>query len=1000
MAEGAQKSAGKAQTASAERRPMRRAVASPEVATAVEALYTLQRQAGNRAVTQGLSGGVPLAQDVRKEMELRFGTDFSAVRIHDDDRAHASAALMDAKAYTHGRDIVFGANRLNSQAGGKQVLAHELAHVVQQRRGGASPALDAQAPHERDATQAARAFAGGREAIGVVASTGIGVARDADDDSWSARMHRRVAALKEQIPEKYRAPLAKTLDVVADATVSAVLTPIAPPFVTDGLGSALLHSAESAATGEKGGSEDIKGFARKKAQQGVGAAKAVATQVTEIVDTGLWLGGEYKNARDKAAGAIGGKEGSVGNTLVKGAIDTTAQLLPGFGGLPAAADAGDRLKAAGLVDKDTNEASLTAPLSEKLNQAVAWTEEHIGGTPSDPELFTEAEKAELATNLAVQVGLSFTGAEEVKVAMNVVGALEGLRGIVESVRHEKDWKTSSRFWSNVIGLVLSVVGLKHTMAATKITTLMLKFGWVAAAIPPLVQMAADYVNPDLAERADLSPEENKQRRTELDRRMKQNWTQVVHVLKDAVLHVAQSAGGKSAAKPGGGGSEDNSSLSAPTKTQPPTDSAAKKGSAGEPLNGGRPADEGNVTSIKSGAARAKSQASKDLDNALAKQAPDKAGSVTQLRPKSGSPPSEPQQQVQAAQQEPQKLAVGQTHGAGGGAAKSSRLRAVPDNETAVAAQSGATAPKRGSRATAGGTGRTTEADAGSTGRRTSVDARESTGKSPGTRSAKPKGAGAKGTPRKGAGGKKPPPAPTGKAGGGGNQEPLVAVRVQGGGAKRKGSYWEAGTPEFERAAANKRFTVLPKSQADALGFRPAGTAHDTSIDPLRINGVQVESNGAGGGKGNKHNITARAESQADPKTANNTFGKTIQATLAEAHGYKHLLASGERGIIRAGNVSTGGVDAITARVEGSKTKIFLNDFTGPGTSKGAKATHQDWLGEARAAIKAKSFGFGDEATDTAIKNALQNREVYVRTVRVEYTPQGVNVTVGPPVKVK
>jgi hypothetical protein len=507
-------------------------------------------------------------------------------------------------------------------------------------------------------------------------------------------------------------------------------------------------------------------------------------------------------------------------------------------------------------------------------------------------------------------------------------------------------------------------------------------------------MAADYANPDLAERADLSPEENKQRRSELDRRMKQNWTQVVHVLKDAILHVAQSQGGKSAAKPGGGGFEDDTSQSAPATKQPPSDSAAQKRSASEPVNGARPADEGNVTSIKSGTARAKSQASKDLDNALAKQSPDKAGSVTQLRPKAGSPPSEPQQQVQVAQQEPQKLAVGQTHGADGGAAKSSRLRAVANNETAMAAQAGATAPKRGARAAGGGSGSTTDAATLSgggrnTGRRSAVGAKGSPGKT----------SGAKGAPPKGTGRKTPPPAAqlTGRRN---NDEPLVAVRVQGGGAQRKGSYWEAGSPEFARAATNKRFTVLPRSEADALGFRPAGTAHDTGIKPLKINGVQVESNGAGGGKGNKHNITARADVQAKPRAANKVFGKTIQATVAESNGYKHLIAGGERGIIRPGNVSTGGVDAITAHVDGAKTKIFLNDFTGPATSKGAKATHQDWLGEARTAIQDKSFGFGNQRTNSAIKNALKNGEVYVRTVRVENTPQGVRVTVGPPVKVK
>ena len=102
------------------------------------------------------SHGVLLDNDMRTQMETRFGTDFSSVRIHADEAAADSARSLGAAAYTVGRDIVFGSGRYQPHSGaGRQLLAHELAHVVQQSRGGsASP--DAETRADRAADQASR----------------------------------------------------------------------------------------------------------------------------------------------------------------------------------------------------------------------------------------------------------------------------------------------------------------------------------------------------------------------------------------------------------------------------------------------------------------------------------------------------------------------------------------------------------------------------------------------------------------------------------------------------------------------------------------------------------------------------------------------------------------------------------------------------------------------------------------------------------------------------
>ena len=67
--------------------------------------------------------------------EPRFGRDFSGVRVHTDSRAAASARRLNARAYTLGQDVVFDAGQFAPETQeGRRLLAHELAHVVQQTR--------------------------------------------------------------------------------------------------------------------------------------------------------------------------------------------------------------------------------------------------------------------------------------------------------------------------------------------------------------------------------------------------------------------------------------------------------------------------------------------------------------------------------------------------------------------------------------------------------------------------------------------------------------------------------------------------------------------------------------------------------------------------------------------------------------------------------------------------------------------------------------------------
>src|SRR5688572_3133623 len=77
--------------------------------------------------------GNPLPPATRAFFEPRFGADFSNVRVHTDSQAAQTAKAINARAFTVGPNIAFGASQFAPESQqGKQILAHELTHVVQQ----------------------------------------------------------------------------------------------------------------------------------------------------------------------------------------------------------------------------------------------------------------------------------------------------------------------------------------------------------------------------------------------------------------------------------------------------------------------------------------------------------------------------------------------------------------------------------------------------------------------------------------------------------------------------------------------------------------------------------------------------------------------------------------------------------------------------------------------------------------------------------------------------
>ena len=137
------------------------------------------------------SSGASLDEGTRAEMEPRFRHSFADVRVHADGRAAESARAVGAHAYAVGPHLVFGAGRYApGSAEGRRLLAHELAHVVQQH-GAPGPPIHprleigaADDPLEREAEASAAA----------VVSSSTSTACPAGNRRAELRMLRRTPA--------------------------------------------------------------------------------------------------------------------------------------------------------------------------------------------------------------------------------------------------------------------------------------------------------------------------------------------------------------------------------------------------------------------------------------------------------------------------------------------------------------------------------------------------------------------------------------------------------------------------------------------------------------------------------------------------------------------------------------------------------------------------------------------------------------------------------------
>jgi hypothetical protein len=175
---------GDASCAAAHGSRLNRATSSPPARLLGDSLLRLQRQYGNfyvqrvlelarqaggeaevgpeveQAIQNARGCGQALDSKVRTEMGSAFGVDFSAVRVHTDAQADTLNRAVNARAFTTGKDIFFRQGEYSpGSSSGRELIAHELTHVVQQNSDELQRKLTVSQPgdrYEKEADEVAR----------------------------------------------------------------------------------------------------------------------------------------------------------------------------------------------------------------------------------------------------------------------------------------------------------------------------------------------------------------------------------------------------------------------------------------------------------------------------------------------------------------------------------------------------------------------------------------------------------------------------------------------------------------------------------------------------------------------------------------------------------------------------------------------------------------------------------------------------------------------------
>lgn len=446
----------------------------------------------------------------------RFETDFSTVRVHADARADQSTRELGALAYTWGNHVVLGSQAQHGLAPERRsaVLAHELAHVAQQRgEAGGQPdrvlsANDSAETHAHDATSHVLAGRRAPAAPRVAAGVALLTVAEAERKVWSEVPDVAKNLLRPYLPTakatvdaivppstELPKPVEAAVDTAAsvmhdvkptlDAALSSVLplatpgpaTPAAPKAAPKPKAPGAPAKPKSSVIGE------LRDFALEK----VGVVKGVGLEVGNIADSLLWI---PQAAHDLTEYALEHAQ-SVGVDP-----ETQQRALDFFHAQTAEYDRIlEVAKHYGLYDETTK----TVGVSKQIAGAFDSVAGRIGGPLTNPDslMFTRYEIGELGGAVGLQALLATVGVEEVQLVLKGLGLLGAAKSIVDEARSDPGWMKSVKFWTKVIGLGLSVFGIARTKAAGTITRIILSSEVPVLAVPMVLQLIEDATNPKL-----------------------------------------------------------------------------------------------------------------------------------------------------------------------------------------------------------------------------------------------------------------------------------------------------------------------------------------------------------------------------------------------------------------------------------------------------------------------------------------------------------------------
>lgn len=133
-----------------------------------------------RAIAGARGGGRALDGEVRGRMEEAFGADFEGVRVHTDEKSDDLNRELRARAFTTGEDVFFRRGQYDpGSSTGRELLAHELAHVVQQSGAPVQAKLTLGPAGDRFEQEADRAA---REVVRMESRTDSGPVQRMEDD--------------------------------------------------------------------------------------------------------------------------------------------------------------------------------------------------------------------------------------------------------------------------------------------------------------------------------------------------------------------------------------------------------------------------------------------------------------------------------------------------------------------------------------------------------------------------------------------------------------------------------------------------------------------------------------------------------------------------------------------------------------------------------------------------------------------------------------------------